>query len=108
MVASKRSQHLDQQHLDQILRRPGHSQVVALPAATLALSAGDLARWAVIVVAVAATVTLIVWFVTTRRHPEHAADHAESERIAARKPDGVARRPAGSSAVPPNASGAPD
>jgi hypothetical protein len=100
------------------------------PAVVLAVSAGDVARWAVIVVAIVVTGALIVWFATTRRHPESTADHAASERITARKPDGVARRPAGpaaenmnpepsggaappaqwpgSSAVPPDASGAPD
>lgn len=122
--------HLSRTHRS---RRAAPVGAVALPAALAAgtsSSFDDIARWAVIGIAVAVTVLLIAWFMSTRRHPESAADHASSESVTARKPDGVARRPAGpaaenmdadppggrtppgpwpgSSPVPPDASGAPD
>lgn len=122
--------HITRPHPLRADHRSGRAGFTALPAFVLAVSVGDVGRWTVIALAVVVTGALLVWFVTTRHHPETAADHVDSERVTARKPDGVARRPAGpaaenmnpqppggaappaqwpgSSAVPPDASGAPD
>jgi hypothetical protein len=103
--------------------------VTSLSAAVLG-AADDAVRWGTVIVGVVLTVATLVWFLAVRRHPEDAADHRDQEEFVARKPDGVARRPAGpaaenmdadppggytppgpwpgSSNVPPEASGDPD
>lgn len=100
-----------------------------VPIIALFGDAGEVARWSVIGAGIASTVLLLVWFVATSKHPEHAADGPAQMQATARKPDGVARRPAGpaaenmdpdppggrtppapwpgSSPVPPDTTGAP-
>lgn len=44
---------------------------LVLPALVLVVSAGDIGRWTVVALAVV-TGALMVWFVTTRHHPDTA------------------------------------
>lgn len=54
----------------------------------------DVAEWIVVVAAVVLVLVTVVWFVTTRAHPEVAAGQTDDPT------DDVARRPAGPAAEP--------
>lgn len=53
--------------------------------------------WVVIVLACVAVIAVVVWFVTSRQHPETAATHLDRSDPGhtSNQADPVARRPAG-------------